>query len=95
MILDHCHRESCVQIIEALRAKVEELTHCYAIECANHKSSREQLAVPNDDSALQERLAQERERCAKVVEDLIRTKFNNECDISVTHDCAAAIRSMT
>lgn len=26
MILDHCHRASCAQIIEALRAKVEELS---------------------------------------------------------------------
>ena len=80
MKLDHCNRSSCAQIIEALRAeleeltqerdeldrefggehrlyltckyelaatnaKVEELTHCYAIECANHKSSRDQLAA--------------------------------------------------
>ena len=80
MKLDHCNRSSCAQIIEALRAeleeltqerdeldrefggehrlyltckyelaatnaKVEELTHCYAIECANHKSSRDQLVA--------------------------------------------------
>jgi hypothetical protein len=32
-----------VEEYEALRRKVEELTHCYNIECANHKSSREQL----------------------------------------------------
>lgn len=29
MKLDHCHRASCAQIIEALRAKVEELSNVY------------------------------------------------------------------
>ena len=33
------------ETLAAANAKVEGLTHCYAIECANHKSSRDQLAA--------------------------------------------------
>jgi len=35
---------------------------------------------------------QVREDCAKEVDDFRKRKYNNECDISVAHDCAAAIR---
>ena len=44
MKLDHCHRASCVQIIEALRAKVEELTatvaQCREIELELHSMAQ-------------------------------------------------------
>ena len=154
MKLDHCHRASCVQIIEALRAKVEELSNVYTtppaglagehilnleaqvaaltqerdalssvvrddyvelkglqVEAAAKDAvierlkdvldtygvhdSEEECAVctavgtPNDDSALQERLVQERERCAKVCEEVEPTISS-----SATLECASAIRSM-
>ena len=121
MILDHCHRASCVQIIEALRAKVEELSKerdslssvvrddyvelkGLQVEAAakdavierlrealefgtdlydDTKNQRDlsmalyewvntariALAIPNDSSALEARLTQEREKCREAVRD--------------------------
>ena len=92
MILDHCHRASCAQIIEALRAELEELTQTesalrtllnvytlggwtdherLAQDLAAMTKERDDasrtseyrkslaLAIPNDSSALEARLAQE------------------------------------
>ena len=55
------------------------------------EAATEALAISNDDSALQERLSAERERCAKVCE---------ECDTNHVYTngsikCAKALRSMT
>jgi len=36
---------------------------------------------------------QVKEECAKEVDDFRKRRYNNECDISVAHDCAAAIRN--
>lgn len=46
------------------------------------------LDIPHDNSALKERLAQERERCAKVCNP---SQYPNEADRNIAHKCAAAI----
>lgn len=136
--------------LEDVEKELAAMTHCYNIECANHKSSREQLdamtderdsykamvkeqwaqpelaaskareqqlriamfntasacriwggeaerarkmledylALPQDDAALDARLASERERCAKVCGEIGK-------DIVCPEECAAAIRSLT
>ena len=156
MKLDHCHRASCTQIIEALRAENarlillegqhefnhsrylnlcrdlaamtkerDELRNVFLtdsvaslasqlaakdavierlkIGMAKHSSAylghqeewEELLNIPNDDSALQERLAHERERCAKQcelnTEGFAATSTWDESALS----CAKAIRGMT
>ena len=75
----------------ALRAKVEELTkeRDDASRTSEYWKSLA-LAIPNDSSALEARLAQERERCAKVCEEVEPTISS-----SATLECASAIRSMT
>ena len=126
MILDHCHRASCAQIIEALRAKVEELSKerdlalsygdrmggQLVLAQARIKVLREALdrlghheichescevckllAITNDSSALEARLAQERERCAKVASVVRDHRFDmlakSACEL-----CANAIREL-
>lgn len=59
------------------------------------KQGKEALAIPNDDSALQERLAQERERCAELAEDATAyTQFQTVEHYKIARFIAAAIRSM-
>ena len=74
-------------VIERLR---EELKHIASYNKNPAQAAFAALQIPNDDSALQERLAQERERCAKVCE---------ECDTNHVYTngsikCAKALRSM-
>lgn len=60
-------------------------------------SADEALALPADDSALQARLKEERERCIAVCEetaDIYRQMHNPEAE-NVADACADAIRSMT
>ena len=118
MKLDHCHRASCTQIIEALRAEnarlillegQHEFNHSRYLNlcrdlaaCQRERDEAQQghfaqiqlesqlaamtkerddasrtseywkslaLALPNDSSALEARLAQEREKCREAVRD--------------------------
>lgn len=64
--------------------------------------SREALDLPHDDSALKERLARERERCAQVCEARRRTISNGKGLAMWSHDpasieascCADALRAL-
>lgn len=62
---DHYLRE--LQAIQAREAKLREALGKYRgqVDRFGEHTSVEALAIPTDDSALQERLAQERERCAE------------------------------
>ena len=76
-----------------LREALEDIKFCTAPEPddgSHHENAyliaTETVALPTDNTALQQRLAEERERCAKVCED----KYGG---IEACH-CADAIRSM-
>ena len=72
----------------ALRAKVEELTkeRDDASRTSEYWKSLA-LAIPNDSSALEARLAQERERCAKVCDEQM---FNTNVLLSDPAQSSAA-----
>lgn len=55
---------------------------------------KEALAIPTDDAALKERLKEERERCAKVCEELCGPVKSVVLEAAY-EECATAIRSMT
>lgn len=76
-----------VQLREALKVVEDGIDDCWAVNCpAEMNVFRAAIAIPTDDTALRERLAQERERCAKELEEI--------ADLYSPEDCAAAIRSM-
>lgn len=61
-------REFLLNQIEASQAREEKLRWYIQGYCTESWGA-EALAIPHDDSALKERLAKERERCAKYFED--------------------------
>ena len=64
-----------------------------SVESYNEAKLRiEALAQPSDDSALREMLKAERERCAKVCEEIDVAAFGG--DRPAPNDCADAIRAM-
>ena len=102
MNLDHCHRASCTQIIEALRAENARLILLEGQHEFNHSRylnlcrdlaacQRERddasrtseywkslaLAITNDSSALEARLAQEREKIPTHGEDDVPAEWRD------------------
>ena len=73
-------------VIERLRNALEDCQKYLASDWTHVTAATEALAIPNDDSALQERLKEERERCAKVCAEVGQT---------LGSILAESIRSMT
>jgi len=81
--------------IAKLRGVFTDLQEYFELGTVGSEIVTNALAIPSDTTALQERLAAERERCAKVCDDYGADVSRHPMITNGAWECAKAIRSMT
>ena len=96
------HRDRCfhsamddLAASQAREAKLREAVDWMCANGCNCRIGQDALALPQDDTALRERLAEERERCAQVLADHPGHVPSNKWNAaSALGSCEQSIRSM-